>query len=139
MKSLIPISTPVFTAVLAGVALAFTGTPAVAASASERGEARLARMLEGRTPGKPVSCIVTPRSNRLEVIELVGVVYDAGDTIYVSRPSDPRQFGHMDVVVVDRFGSQLCRTDVTRTIDRTNGHVSGVVFLSDFVPYTKNG
>jgi len=41
--------------------------------------------------------------------------------------------------VIERFGSQLCKTDLTRTVDRHTGHVSGVVFLSDFVPYTKKG
>jgi hypothetical protein len=127
------------TTILAGAALALTGTAASAQSYVEKGEAKLARMLEGRTAGEPVQCITTPRSNKLEVIEGVGVVYDAGDTIYVSRPSDPRQLGRMDVVVIDRLGSQLCKTDVNRTIDRSHGHVTGVVFLSDFVPYTKNG
>ena len=125
--------------ILAGAALALTGAAASAETLAEKGEAKLARMLEGRTAGEPVSCITTPRSNKLEVIEHVGVVYDAGDTIYVSRPSDPRQLGRMDVVVIDRFSSQLCKTDVSRTIDRYAGHVSGVVFLGDFVPYTKRG
>ena len=120
-------------------ALALTGAAASAETLAEKGEARHARMLEGRTAGEPVSCISTPRSNKLEVIEGVGVVYDAGDTIYVSRASDPKQLGRMDVVIVDRFGSQLCKTDVNRTVDRYQGHVTGVLFLSDFVPFTKNG
>jgi hypothetical protein len=77
------------------------------------------------------------RDNRLSVIEHVGVVYDGGDTIYVARPNNPRSLGSMDVPVIDRFGSQLCKQDLTRTIDRYNGHVSGVVFLGDFVPYTR--
>jgi hypothetical protein len=46
-------------------------------------------MLEGRTAGEPVSCISALRSNRIEVIEHVGIVYDAGATIYVARPSNP--------------------------------------------------
>lgn len=129
----------VLTTLLAGAALALTGTAASAETLVERNEAKLARMLEGRTAGEPVSCITTPRTNKLEVIEKVGVVYDAGDTIYVARPSHPNQLGRSDVVVIQRFGSQLCKTDVTRTIDRMSGHVSGAVFLSDFVPYTKNG
>lgn len=126
--------------ILAGTALAFAATTtAVAQTLAERGEARLAKMLEGRTAGEPVSCINAMRDNRLSVIEHVGVVYDAGDTIYVARPSNPRSLGSMDVPVIRRFGSQLCKQDLTRTIDRHNGHVSGVVFLSDFVPYTKAG
>lgn len=123
--------------ILAATALALTGTAVSAQTFVEKGEARLAEMLEGRVAGDPVSCIAAPRSNRLEVIEGVGVVYDAGGTIYVARADNPRSLGLHDVLVVDRFGSQLCRQDVTRTFDRTNGHFTGVVFLSEFVPYTK--
>ena len=127
-----------FATLLAGVALALTGATAVSAeSLREKGEARLARMLEGRTPGEPVSCITAIRSNDLRVIEEVGVVYDSGDTIYVARPSDPRQLGRNDVPVFNRFGGQLCKSDVMRTVDRFEGFTSGVVFLGDFVPYRK--
>ena len=124
----------------AGVALALTATTAASAETRvERGEARLAKMLEGRVAGEPVNCISTFRSNDLQVIEKVGVVYDAGDTVYVSRPSNPEALGAFDVPVFRRMGSQLCSTDQVRTIDRTGGFVTGVVFLGEFVPYTKRG
>ena len=127
-----------FATLLAGVALAVTGATAVSAETlREKGEARLARMLEGRTAGEPVSCINAIRSNDLRIIEEVGVVYDAGDTIYVARPSDPRQLGRDDVPIFRRFGAQLCKHDVTRTVDRFEGYTNGVVFLGDFVPYRK--
>ncbi|HYD24830.1 MAG TPA: hypothetical protein VEB68_08525 [Croceibacterium sp.] len=123
---------------LAGAALALTAASAAnAETLAEKGEAKLARMLEGRVAGEPVKCISALRSNRIEVIEHVGIVYDAGDTIYVSRPSDPKSIGRMDTMVLERFGSQLCSSDVVRTVDRYAGHVTGVVFLNDFVPYTR--
>jgi len=125
--------------ILAGAALALTGSSAVSAKSAEENEAKLARMLEGRTAGEPVNCISALRSNRIEVIEHVGIVYDAGDTIYVARPTDARQLGRNDIVVIDRFGGQLCSTDVIRTIDRYQGYTTGAVFLDDFVPYTKQG
>jgi len=123
--------------ILAGAALALTGATAVLAKSPEENEARLARMLEGRTAGEPVNCISAINSNRMEVIEHVGIVYDAGNTIYVARPTDPRQLGRNDVVVINRFGGQLCTTDVIRTVDRYQGFTTGAVFLDDFVPYTK--
>lgn len=129
-----------FATVLAGAALVLSGaTAASAETLAEKGEAKLARMLEGRTAGEPVSCISALQSNRIEVIEHVGIVYDAGETIYVSRPTDPKALGRMDTVVIDRSGSRLCTTDVVRTVDRYNGHITGPVFLNDFVPYTKKG
>jgi hypothetical protein len=127
--------------ILAGAALALTGATAATGKTTsvERGEARLARMLEGRTAGEPVNCISALRSNRIRIVEYVGIVYDAGNTIYVARATDPQMLDHWDVPVIQRFGSQLCTSDIIRTVDRTGGHFTGVVFLHDFVPYTKNG
>ena len=126
-----------FATILAGTALALTGATAVSARSAEENEARLARMLEGRTAGEPVSCISALQSNRLEVIEEVAIVYDAGDTIYVARPSDPRSLGRDDVIVINRFGGQLCHNDVIRTVDRYQGFTTGAVFLEEFVPYKR--
>jgi hypothetical protein len=124
--------------ILAGTALALAGASAVSAKTlAEKGEARLARMLEGRVAGEPVQCISAMQSNRMQVIEHVGVVYDAGNTIYVARPSDPRALGPHDALVINRYGGQLCRTDIRHTIDRYDGYVTGPVFLSDFVPYRR--
>lgn len=126
--------------ILAGTALALSAVaPASAETITERGEARLAKMIEGHTAGEPVSCISAMNSNRIKVIEHVGLVYDAGDTIYVARSTDPKALGPWDVPVIERFGSQLCKTDIIRTVDRSSGFFTGVVFLNDFVPYTKNG
>ncbi len=123
--------------ILAGAALVLTGTTAATARSAEENEARLARMLEGRTAGEPVSCISALNSNRIEVIEDVAIVYDAGDTIYVARPSNPKSLGRNDVVVIERFGGQLCANDVIRTVDRYQGYTTGAVFLDEFVPYKR--
>jgi hypothetical protein len=125
--------------ILAGAALALTGASAVFARSAEENEARLARMLEGRTAGEPVSCISAILSNRIQVIEHVGIVYDAGNTIYVARPTNPDSLGRNDIIVVNRFGGQICNTDVIRTVDRYQGFTTGAVFLDHFVPYTKAG
>ena len=123
--------------ILAGAALVMAGATAAAARSAEENEARLARMLEGRTAGEPVSCISALNSSRIEVIEDVALVYDAGDTIYVARPSDPRSLGRNDVIVINRFGGQLCHNDVIRTVDRYQGFTTGAVFLDKFVPYKR--
>jgi hypothetical protein len=104
---------------------------------TQAGEARLAQRLEGREAGEPVSCIPVLRPNQLEVIEGVALVYDAGDTIYVARPNDPQTLGRDDVVIIDRHTSQLCNTDVVRTVDRNTGFFTGVVFLGKFAPFKK--
>jgi hypothetical protein len=126
--------------IIAAALLAGSGAAAHCADKPDKyaeNKARLEKMLEGREAGEPVSCIPMWKSNRLEVIDGVALVYKEGDTIYVARPRDPEMLGRDDVIVIDRFGSQLCNIDVVRTIDRTGGYATGVVFLDKFVPYRK--
>lgn len=123
--------------IMAAAALAFAGISAQSADRVEKNEARLAQMLEGRTAGEPLTCISGYNGSRLEVIEGVGLVYNAGNTIYVARPDSPGSLGANDVVVIKRFGGQLCHTDVIRTVDRQGGYTTGVLFLEKWVPYSK--
>jgi len=126
--------------ILACAAMALFASSAIASPTSEQGEARLSRMLEGRTAGQPVSCIDAMNGNKMQVIDEVALVYDAGKTIYVARPVDPHQLRRNDAIVMERFSpTRLCVQDSIRTIDRYDGYTTGALFLKDFVPYTKSG
>lgn len=108
------------------------------AAAPSEGEARLARMLEGRVAGEPVRCIRTLPSQRMETIERTAYVYGSGHTIYVQRTRNPDQISTGDTLITNRFnGSQLCRLDQVTTVDRVLGFFTGAVFFEDFVPYTR--
>lgn len=122
---------------LTAASLAAAGCMHDRATADDRGEARLAAMLAGRVAGEPRSCIPAYGASRLQIVDRTAVVYDAGGTIWVSRPSDPRSLDTRDVMLVQRTGSQLCKQDVVRMVDRTGGFMTGVIFLDDFVPYTR--
>lgn len=123
---------------IAAAVFALAGGAAFPADRKAENEARLARMLEGRTAGEPVACIpVFKPANRLAEIEGVALVYDAGDVIYVARPAEPDSLNVNDIMVLDRTGSQLCNTDAVRTVDRVDGRLTGLIFLSKFVPYAK--
>ena len=62
--------------------LAAAATLAVPAVTVKRlhGEAQLAKMLEGRTPGKPVDCIDLSRVNSSQIVDGTAIVYEAGAT-----------------------------------------------------------
>jgi len=125
---------------IAAAVLALTGAAAQAAdkpTRAEKNQAKLAELIKDRTAGEPVSCIPAYRSNALQIIEGVAMVYDAGDIIYVSKPTHADMLRDDDIVVIERHGGQLCNTDVVRTIDRSGGFHTGVVFLEKFVPYRK--
>lgn len=103
-----------------------------------KGEKRLAKLLEGRVAGEPVRCIRTQPNQRMQTIGGTAYVYGSGNTIYVQRTRDPSAISENDALVTNRFNAtELCRLDVTTTIDRVLGFFTGAVFFEDFVPYTR--
>ena len=127
------------TSILAYSALAL-GTSGAGADRAAKGEARLAELLEGRVAGEPVRCITTFRSSSPQIIDRVALVHHEGKTIYVARPDRPRSLDSHDILLIERFSSsQLCAGDHMRMIDRTGGYTTGIVWVKEFVPYTKAG
>ena len=124
---------------LASAALGLLAAPAVQADDHEemtKGEARLAKMLEGRVAGQPSSCITMVGSRPLTRIEETALVYKSGNTIWVNYTKTPDAIDDSDYMVIRKFsGSQLCRSDQITTRDRFSNMFSGVIFLDDFVPY----
>ena len=128
---------PVIAAV---AALTMLSTPAMAEEHGDapmtKGEAKLAKMLEGRVAGEGRSCIQTFGSRNLTQIDDTALVYRDGRTIWVNRTKNPESIDDSDIMVIERFsGSTLCRTDQVRLVDRTAGMLTGIIFLDDFVPY----
>lgn len=139
-------------AVLAALALAALPFPLLAAAtppgdveakvetavAPSKGQAELAKLLEGRVAGEPMTCINGMATQRMRTIDGTAYVYGSGRTIWVQRTRNPTQINDRDALVVVRVGSnQICRFDQMTTVDRVNGFFTGVVFFEDFVPYTR--
>ena len=134
-------------ALITATSLAFLAAPALADEEKQaedavveqtEGEEELTKLLEGRVAGEPTNCIRSRLNDRVRVIDDTAIVYGRGKTIYVNRTSRPRDIDDHDTMVVRRFsGSQLCKTDIVTTIDRGSQMFSGVIFLSEFVPYTR--
>lgn len=118
--------------ILAGGGTALAGPP--------KGEARLAKMLAGRVPGKPVHCIYLPSIRDTQIISGTAIVYDAGRTIYVNRPAGgARELSSGDVMLTKPTNSELCNVDIVRLFDQGTHFPRGFVNLGDFVPYHKPG
>lgn len=125
----------------AAAALAALALPGVA-SADEKpnpkGEAELAKMLEGRVAGKPVRCLPSSTLGQSTVIDKTAIVYRSGSKLYVNRPrGGADQLSDDEILVTKIYGSQLCNVDKIDLVDRTSRMWSGFVVLGDFVPYTK--
>lgn len=126
--------------VLAGASL-LAGPLAAAAPAAPqmtKGEAKLAKLLEGRVAGEPQRCARTSPSANIEIIDDTALVVGRGRTIYVNVPHDPGSLDDNDVLVMRKLNAnELCRLDSVETRDRSGWFYSGNVFLNDFVPYTR--
>lgn len=121
---------------LAGAAALLAG-PALSAKERLTGEQQLAKLLEGRVAGEPVSCIPLHRTSSSRIIDGTAIVYDAGRTIYVNRPTNADTLDDDDIMVTRLHTSQLCRLDTVRLHDRSGHWYSGFVGLENFVPYTR--
>lgn len=126
---------------IAAAALAALALPGAAMADEQpdaKGEAELAKMIEGRVAGKPVRCLPTTAMSQTTVIDKTAIVYRAGSNLYVNRPrSGADQLDDDDILVTKIYGSQLCNIDKVDLVDRTSRMWSGFVVLGDFVPYTK--
>ncbi|WP_294395521.1 hypothetical protein [uncultured Sphingomonas sp.] len=122
---------------IAGLALA--ALPAHAAdTASARGEKALAKELAGRVAGSPVRCLDLQRIQGTEIFEGTAIVYRTGrNVIYVNRTLGARLLHFDDIPVTNVFGSQVCRLDQVRLLDRSTRFQRGFAVLGEFVPYTK--
>lgn len=133
--------------ILGAVAFTLAATPALANEHGDedkpvemtKGEKKLAKLLEGRVAGEPVSCINTfPTADRMQVIDKTAIVFGRGNTIYINYTRHPDTIDDGDILVIKRTdGSRLCRLDNVTTIDRGSHLFSGVIFLDDFIPYTR--
>ena len=102
------------------------------------GEAKLAKMLDGRVAGEAQSCIrVTPNYD-LTVIDGTALVYKSGRTLYVNVPRNARSLDDRDTLVRrTSFGSRICSSDIITTVDQNVGHYTGNINLGEFIPYRK--
>ena len=101
------------------------------------GEAKLAKLLEGRVAGEPQSCINTRVNQNQRVIDGTAVIYGSGKTVWVNVPHNAKDLDDSDAMVVRMHGSRLCRQDIVTTFDIGMRMYTGNVFLGDFVPYTR--
>ncbi|MDX3910488.1 MAG: hypothetical protein QHC67_11785 [Sphingobium sp.] len=124
--------------IMLSAALTAAGVQAQAAP-NEKGEAKLAKEIEGRVAGKPVSCINFRDIRSSRIIDGTAIVYEtSGRKIYVNRPTSGASFLRKGDALVTRTSlSQLCNVDIVRLYDTTARFERGSVGLGQFVPYEK--
>lgn len=64
------------------------------------------------------------------------MLYGSGRTIWANNLGSCR-FGYDDILVMQLYGSQLCRGDIVRSLDRLSRIPGPACVLGDFVPYRR--
>lgn len=108
---------------------------------TEKQTAMLAKELDGKTAGKPVSCISDFNSTNLVRISDDILLYRvSGNLVYKNnlRYACPGLARDDDIIVTEQFGTQKCRGDLIKLVDRTSGIQGPVCGLGEFVPYRKD-
>lgn len=100
----------------------------------------LAKALDGKVAGTPVTCVSAMRGQNLRVIGDHTLLYQVGKRVYrndVLGSCTGLSWG--DTLVMDVRGSQYCRGDIARVVNLPSGSQSGSCALGDFVPYDEPG
>jgi hypothetical protein len=108
---------------------------------TEKQTALLAKELDGKTPGKPVNCISDFQgTNVIRISDNILLYRVSGNLVYKNnlRSTCPGLARDDDIIVSEQFGSQKCRGDLLKLVDRTSGMQGPVCSLGEFVPYRKD-
>lgn len=110
----------------------FAATPALSSRDDE-----LARALAGRVAGKPVDCIDASYASGPEIVDDHTLLYrDGGRRVWRNDlPAACPGLRPMDTLVVDLFGSQLCRNDHFRAVSPGSPIAGAICRMGSFTPY----
>lgn len=134
-------------AVMRGIALLLIGAALGSCSTapqpgrSAKAEAHFQKLLAGKVAGKPLSCLPTFRSSDMVVIDEQTIAFrDGSRRVWVTNLENGCSnlgSGHYALVTKTFGGMGLCRGDIARVADLTNGITVGSCVFGDFVPYMK--
>lgn len=108
---------------------------------TEKQSSLLSKQLGGKVAGKPVNCISDFNgTNVIRVSDDILLYRVSGNLVYKNnlRSSCPGLSRDSDIIVSEQFGSQKCRGDLLRLVDRTSGMQGPVCSLGEFIPYRKD-
>lgn len=101
---------------------------------------KLAKVLAGRTAGRPTECISLRPQLQSQIIDETAIVYkDSARRWYVTFPNRGNCAGLTPArtIVTRTPGTQLCSGDLARVVDLPMGFDYGACALGPFVPYTR--
>ena len=107
---------------------------------TEKQSKLLEKQIGGKVAGEPISCISNFQNDNIIRVSDDMLLYKvSGRLVYQNRLKSPCPglASDRDIMVTEQFGSQQCRGDIIRLVDRIGGIPGPFCILGDFVPYRK--
>jgi len=92
--------------------------------------------IAGRTAGPPESCVRNDSSSSVHFTNGSALVFTSGSTVWLNTTRCPALTDN-DLPVFQLYGSQYCRGDIVKTVDRYSGIPGPSCVLGDFIPYRR--
>ena len=101
---------------------------------------KLEKALAGKVAGTPQTCLSLIDARDSQTFDNGTILYRAGRNVtYRNDLNGCSQLTWNAYPVFDVRGSQICRGDIVRIVDRSGSGVMGACSVGDFVPYRKPG
>lgn len=109
-----------------------------AAAADLPATAKLSKALEGRTAGKPQTCVNLRDLRSTQIIDNNTILFEGSRGI-VWRNDPPGGCAGLlpgRILITHNFNNQMCRSDIAQLAETGSTMIMGSCPLGDFVPYT---
>ena len=127
---------------IAGTILAScTAAPPPATGPSPKAQMELARAIQGKVPGRPISCLPNYNANDMTTIDSRTLAFRVGSAttyiVHLTPGCEMIDAGPYALLSRQFGGGGLCRGDIQSVIDTLNRSTVGSCTIADIVPYTR--
>jgi hypothetical protein len=135
MRSVVPLL------IIAAVAGCTASSTRMTVTAQADAQSRLNKLLAGKVPGKPQSCLASYRANDMIVIDDYTLAFrDGTNRVWINKPAGGCNLlsaGPYALVTRNVGGMGLCRGDIGQVTDTLNHTTVGSCVIGDFIPYMR--
>lgn len=137
MRSVVPLL------IIATLAACNASSDRMTLTAQADAQTKLNKLLAGKVPGAPQSCLPNYRANDMVVIDDYTIAFREGSKrVWINKPAGGCNMlgsGPYALVTHSIGGLGLCRGDIGTVADTLNHSTVGSCVMSDFIPYTTPG
>jgi hypothetical protein len=109
------------------------------ATRSAEKQAEFEKLVAGKVPGQPISCLPHYRAGNMVPIDDSTVVFKDGSRVYVNHLIGECSLlkSGFYTLVTRSSGTGMCRGDIANVADVSTGSILGSCAIGDWVPYKR--